>query len=158
MVFLTNSRVAVDITLKLGADFLESTFFLSFYFARNVEHVIYVDARPVEYPLAAHEAGFVQRGVKLSGVCEPMRQHNLLGKDIIIGVVDTGIDLTSSYFFSPSGPFCEKDRALESCGGVDTKNTGVPSGKFNTGYDGEKEYSYNDEARIVVRVCLSFSF
>lgn len=153
--FLTNDRVAVDVTLKVGADFQAATFFLSFYFARNVEHVLYVDARPVEYPLAAHEAGFVQRGAQRQGVCDPMRHHSLLGNDVIIGLVDTGIDLTSSYLFSRSGPFCENDSS-DSCGGVEAKNIGVASKKLQTAA-GEQEFKYNEDARVVVRVRLTFS-
>ena len=150
----TSKRVAVDVKLKEGEDFQAAKLYLSFYFAANLKHVVFVDARPEEYPLAAREAGFVQRGAYRRGVCDPMVHHGLLGQEQIIGLADTGVDLTSSYLFDQRGPVCkERGQELGECGGFST----FSEKKAASNSLDNVEYSYNKDARVVVRVRLPLS-
>ena len=150
--FASGNRVAVNVAISGQHDVAAAKFYLSFYFARNLEHVVFVDARPLEFPLAAEAAAFTQRGSYTLGVCDPMFHHGLLGQDEIVGLVDTGIDLTSSYLYSPTGPFCASyaNKKEDSCGGV----ASISQSKSASRKLGGEEFYYNEDSRVVVRVCL----
>ena len=143
--------------LKADVNRQTAMLYLSFYFARDLEHVEYVDSRPHDYPLAADEAGFIQRGLYHYGECDPMTHHGLLGQGQIIGLVDTGIDLSSSYLFggSKNGPVCQSQEKNEKvCGSVAPFSDFEKKASYAT-LDGKKDgkkFYYNEKARVVVRV------